>query len=237
MGKSNAAGAGLTAEATMIKKIIQCLLLSLVLVSISTTGASAGSTRSETETKNVAVSIHNASCDEHGKIAFDWVITNAGKQPVYIYATFLKGHAVSSDFDESSHLLTLWTSRPSEADFAVNAYPQAKFVKVQPGASLRGHFADSPKRKPPVIGATQLAFAVAFGQSTESVEAALREAHYVHPANPIVQWQQIAKSAPVPLHSCNLKSAMTASRDSTDTIDPQTGNLHLTIPLVAKRDQ
>jgi hypothetical protein len=30
---------------------------------------------------------------------------------------------------------------------------------------------------------------------------------------------------------------MTASRDSTDTIDPQTGNLHLTIPLVAKRDQ
>jgi hypothetical protein len=73
-----------------------------------------------------------------------------------------------------------------------------------------------------VIGATQLAFAIAFGQSIESVETALREAHYVHPANLIVQWQQSAKSAPVPLNSCTLKSVMTGGSEGTDTVNPKT---------------
>jgi hypothetical protein len=200
----------------MTKTISRCLLSLLVLTSTAISGTSTALTQAQAATNYVMVSIQRASCDEQGRLAFDWVITNSEKEPVYIYATFLKGHAVSLDFDESSHLLTVWTSRPSEADFAVNAYPRAKFLKIQPGAVVRGHFADSPKRKPPVIGATQLAFAVAFGQSTESVETALREARYVHPANPIVRWQQIAKSASVPLHSCSLKSAMTmdVKRDS-----------------------
>ena len=224
-GGPPATGAGLAAEATIKEKIIRCLLFSLVFAFMSTAGVRAGLARFEADTQNVTVSIHNASCDAQGKLVFDWVITNSDRQPAYVYTTFLRRGAASSDFDEASHLLTIWTTLPSGATYAVNAYPRAKFVKLQPGAVLRGHFADSPKRKPPVQGAIQLAFAVAFGQSIESVETALRQGHYVHPANPIVQWQQIAKSAPVPLYSCNLKSAMTASGASADTIDQTTGNL------------
>ncbi len=191
----------------MTNKITRCSILSLVLAFISTAGAGRGIAQSKTERNDVMVSISRASCSTQGKLAFDWVITSSEKEPVYVYATFLKGPAVSLDFDESSHLLTIWTSRSSEADFAVNDYPRARFLKLQPGSALRGWFVDSPKRRPPVVGATQLAFAVAFGRETESVETALREAKYIHPANPIVQWQRIAKSAPVPLRSCTLKSA------------------------------
>ncbi len=188
----------------MTNTITRCLLLSLLLSSVQG-GSSKASVRSEAKAQNVTVSIRNASCKPHGKIILDWTITNSDKQPVYVYSTFLKDRAASLTFDESSHLLTIWTSRPSEATFAVNAYPRAKFAELQPGAALRGHFADSPKRNPPIVGATQLAFAIAFGQRIESVQAALREGHYVHPANPIVQWQQIAKSPPVPLRGCAIK--------------------------------
>ncbi len=174
----------------MTNTITRCLLLSLLLSSVQG-GSSKASVRSEAKAQNVTVSIRNASCKPHGKIILDWTITNSDKQPVYVYSTFLKDRAAS---------LT-----PSEATFAVNAYPRAKFAELQPGAALRGHFADSPKRNPPIVGATQLAFAIAFGQRIESVQAALREGHYVHPANPIVQWQQIAKSPPVPLRGCAIK--------------------------------
>lgn len=190
----------------MTGRIICCLLLTLGLASIATGRTGREPASSNPVVPTVTVSIQKASCDKRGKVAFDWAITNSGRQPVYVYATFLGGHAVSLEFDEPSHLLTVWTSRPSEADFAVNAYPPAKFVKLKPGAVLRGHFVDSPKRKPPVTGATQLAFAVAFGESTESVETAIREGRYVHPANPLVQWQQIVKSPPVSVRSCTLKA-------------------------------
>lgn len=185
--------------------IVGWIVFSLVVASIASSGASAGSTAQKTDTQNVTVSIHNALCSKQGKVDFDWVIKNSENKPVYIYATFLKSHAVSLDFDEVLRLITVWTSRAAEAEFAVNAYPRARFLKLRPGAVLHGHFTDSPKRYPAIINGTQLAFAIAFGQSTESVENALREGHYVHPANPIVEWQQVAKSAPVPLRSCNLK--------------------------------
>jgi hypothetical protein len=191
----------------MTNRITRYSILSVVLAFFSAAGVGKGIAQSKTERNNVMVSISRASCSTQGKLSFDWVITGSEKEPVYVYGTFLKGPAVSLDFDESSRLLTIWTSRSSEADFAVNDYPRAKFLKLQPGSALRGRFVDSPKRKPPIGGVTQLAFAVAFGRETESVETALREAKYIHPANQIVQWQRIATSPPVPLHSCTLKSA------------------------------
>src|SRR5262249_54311979 len=147
-----------------------------------------------TQDNDVTVSIRNISCTERGRIAFRWTISNLGKQEVYVYSTFLKGPTVSLEFDERLKLLTLWTSRSGEATFGVNAYPEAKFTPLKPGRFLRGHFSDSPKRNPAVTGATGLVFVVAFGHELESVETALREGHYVHPANPIVRWQQVAKS-------------------------------------------
>lgn len=182
----------------MTKTIAKCFLL-LVVIASASWGLSTGSARSNVESQNVTVSIQSVSCDQKGKVTLDWLITNSGKTPVHVYATFLKGPTASLDFNESSHLLTIWTSLSSEATFGVNAYPQAKFVKVMPGAVLRGRFTDSPKRNPPIKGVTQIAFAVAFGQSVESVQTRLRGGNYIHPANPIVQWQQIAKSAPAPL--------------------------------------
>ena len=202
MGKSNAARTGFGAKA-MMKIVVKCFTLGLAF--ILTGGTSTCAAQSGSDEKKMAVSIHHVLCDGLGKLALDWVITNTQKEPAYVYATFLRGPTVALDFDAPSHLVTVWTSRPAEATFAVNDYPRPKFVRLRPGAVLRGRFVDYPRRKPPVVGATQLVFAIAFGQSAESVENELREGHYGHPANPIVQWQQIAKSAPVPLHSCTLR--------------------------------
>lgn len=165
-----------------------------------------------TDERTVSLSIDNASCDDRGKPVFDWAITNPAREPIYVYSTFLKGPAASRSFDEKSHVYTIWTSLPEKADYSVNDYPPAKFIPLKPGEILRGRFIEYPGRpdlctncgKLPK-GVTRIAFQVAFGSSTESVETELRGGHYVHPGNPIVQWQQIAKSAPVPLHSCALK--------------------------------
>ncbi|HEY6338658.1 MAG TPA: hypothetical protein VIW68_09215 [Candidatus Sulfotelmatobacter sp.] len=154
-------------------------------------------------------SISNGSCDDR-RPDFDWKISNSEKQTVYVYSTFLKGPSASSDYDKASHVYTIWTSLPREADFAVNDYPNAEFLQLRPGESLRGRFVEGLDKSCPACGivpegATKIALQVAFGITTESVKAELRQGHYVHPANPIVCWQQIAVSPSIPLPSCGQK--------------------------------
>jgi hypothetical protein len=171
--------------------------------------AGAGFSKPVSDVRTISVSITNASCDHRNKPAFDWEITNPAGEPVFIYSTFLKGQSAGSTLDESLHLYTIWTSLPKEADYSVNDYRPAMFVSLKSGETLKGRFVEYPGVPDTCAecgkvprGATNLEFAVAFGWETDSVKKELRDGGYVHPANPIVHWQQIAKSAPAPLRGC-----------------------------------
>lgn len=198
---------------------LRYFLLLLLFVYPLAAGSGVGFATIGTNAGTVSVSIDSVSCDPRGKPRFDWIITNHEKQPVYIYSTFLRGPAASRSFDERSHVYTIWTSLPEKADYSVNDYSPAKFILLKSGEVLRGRFLEYPRHPDGCAkcgklpkGAANISFAVAFGGSTESVEKALREGHYIHPANPIVEWQQIAKSAPVQLHGCIAAGSKTGNR-------------------------
>jgi hypothetical protein len=179
-----------------------------VLLVLSASGQ-IGSTAFEASDRGLSLSISNGSCDDR-RPAFDWSISNGEKQTVFLYSTFLKGPSASSNYDEASHVYTIWTSLPKMADFSVNDYPNAEFRELRPGEYLRGRFVEGPDKSCVTCGivpkeATKMALQVAFGFSTESVKAELKQGHYVHPANPIVRWQEIAISPSIPLPSCGQK--------------------------------
>ena len=65
-----------------------------------------------------------------------WRIENHSAKPIVIYASFLYGPAAGHH--EASGREDIYTSLMKPLDVDVNAYPEAKFVQVAPGASLEG---------------------------------------------------------------------------------------------------
>jgi len=162
--------------------------------------------------KGLLVSVDNVSCDERALPIFDWKISNPTQATAFIYATFLHGPAASWQLDSSTHVFTVWSSLPNKADYAVNDYPRARFLPIKAGETISGRYIGRlPKQRPcSSCGqvpkeAASLVFAVAFGWSTDSVESQLRTGNYVHPANPIVDWQIVSRSPPVRFHECGAR--------------------------------
>ncbi len=95
------------------------------------------------------------------------------------------------------------TSLMHKAPVGVNFYPEAQFLKLAPGKSIRGTLRDAELPDSVVKAGPKAAMLnVAFGSEIAQLEQAVRMARLSdqHPANPIVEWQTIAHSNVMALH-------------------------------------
>jgi hypothetical protein len=126
-----------------------------------------------------------------------WMIVNDSSKPVVIYSTFLYGPAVDHRVSVQGGA-ELFTSLIEHSEVDVNAYPKAKFIKLSPGESIQGDFKDSPLSESWVSAGMKICLDVAYGADDAIVRRAIAEQamnpHGGHPANPIVDWQQICQS-------------------------------------------
>ena len=138
----------------------------------------------------------------HERLVVTWRVTNVGTRPVYVYSTFLNGPAAGFE-ENSQRVLNLHTSLKGKVDAGVNSYPEAKFTGLSPGESIHGTLQDRTLcSELPKPRAKALVMDVAYGYEVEGVKAALLRSSNDpnrHPANPIVDWRELAKSNPTPL--------------------------------------
>src|SRR5260370_2263159 len=74
----------------------------------------------------------------HGSsLSFDWRISNSSSKRVYVYATFLWGPAALEPTNQAG-LVRVRTSLSTPEPAGVNAYPPAKFLRIEPGGVLSG---------------------------------------------------------------------------------------------------
>src|SRR5260370_24338611 len=85
----------------------------------------------------------------HGSsLSFDWRISNSSSKRVYVYATFLWGPAALEPTNQAG-LVRVRTSLSTPEPAGANAYPPAKFLRIEPGAVLSGRFT-TVKRQPEI---------------------------------------------------------------------------------------
>ena len=146
------------------------------------------------------VQVMSTKCDHHALFA-KWRITNNADKQIFVYSTFLHGPA--AELERSGRVLVVHTSITRKSHhIAVNYYPPATFIEIEPGSSIVGDFKDRDAcSNSGKTGPTSVALSLAFGFEIESVKKALStiDTSEEHPANPIVDWRKIAQSEPVPL--------------------------------------
>ena len=136
----------------------------------------------------LSVSLSNARL-HHKTLSFAWHIDNRSSEPLYVYSTFLNGPAAATTAHGT--VLQERTSLKATEPVGVNAYPPAKFLRIEPGGFLDGKFVDRQANLTLLKGATTVEMEVAFGREAEEVtrQVALTSRNGNHPANPIVAWQ------------------------------------------------
>jgi hypothetical protein len=136
----------------------------------------------------LSVSLSNARL-HHKTLSFAWHIDNRSSEPLYVYSTFLNGPPAATTANGT--VLQERTSLSATEPVGVNAYPPAKFLRIEPGGVLDGKFVDRQVNLTMLKGITTVEMEVAFGREAEEVtrQVALTSRNGNHPANPIVTWQ------------------------------------------------
>jgi hypothetical protein len=107
-----------------------------------------------------------------------------------VYATFLPGPAAVAPINQSG-LIKVRTSLSTIESVGVNAYPAAKFLRIEPNGVLTGKFVERKLNLDVLKGAKAVELEVAFGSKIDELERriAATSLNGEHPANPIVAWQ------------------------------------------------
>lgn len=153
---------------------------------------------------------------------FHWKITNDLDTAVYAYDFYLWGPAYH--VERSGNRLVIETTPISEeASCPPNRFPPVLLLVIGPHRTIEGDFSDSEIRE---TAGKIVTLRIAVGADPYSVVAEAKKfmsSGCTHnPYDAIVRWGTILES-----------NTLQFQVESTDAIDPQTGNLHLTIPLVA----
>ena len=92
----------------------------------------------------------------------------------------------------------------AHSDVDVNNYPKADLVDLRPGEQIEGDLVDSVLVDRWAMPNERLSLDVAYGYDKDALQRALAgqasNPRGGHPANPIVEWQKIAKSNRILLH-------------------------------------
>lgn len=137
---------------------------------------------------DLSVSLSDARLS-HKTLSFRWHLTNKSGGPLYVYATFLNGPPAATAVQ--SGVICEKTSLSTAEPVGVNAYPPAKFLRIEAGETLDGKFVDRQAGTAVFTGVTTVEMEVAFGKEVEELkrQIALTSRNGNHPANPIVSWR------------------------------------------------
>jgi len=176
----------------MKKSIALTLLLALL-----------GMTRTtwcEEKNARLKIAVTEALLTPDGVLHCKWKISNAGREVVHVYGTFL--HGPSDDMldvqGRTAVVRTTWL-REVKADPAYY-FPKPEFIDLAPGTEITGAL----ERRPPAKGnAGQLQnveIVVGYGTDIEKVNRDIQQSlakGAEFQANAVVRWQSLASSAPV----------------------------------------
>lgn len=169
-----------------------------VLVLMPLTGLTTG--EKAEDAGSLQVTISKVVAMKEGGIRLDWRLTNPSNSPLFVYSTFLRGPA--TEWGAQGEVCEIHTSLAEKMfDVQLNYYPKAEFMEIEPGGERNGVFADSrPSAECQKSHPKGMIFLVGYGSDIRAVKEALQRVyssnslHPEHPANPIVDWQHIAKS-------------------------------------------
>jgi hypothetical protein len=165
---------------------------SILLLVLTLPFTSSGSLPAQNLPVILSVSLANARI--HGSsLSFDWQLANHSTKPLYVYATFLNGPAVLPPANQAG-IIKVRTSLNAREPVAVNAYPAARFLLVEPGSLISGRFSEKKLDRDVLVGAKKVEMQVAFGFEVDKLKREISSTAYngEHPANPIVAWQTVA---------------------------------------------
>lgn len=169
-----------------------------------------------TEDTPPLVQIEIAQPAKLGKpLQLHWRITNNAKRPVFIYSTLLHNEYFV-EFNASVEQKTIevrflrlraWGDRSPPYYF-----PKTEFARIDPGESIEGQLVSresfrvvvrdrsvglKAKEEQITPGIWSIQALVAYGYEIESVQQSSSSLEDGHPADPVVQWQKVARSKPV----------------------------------------
>ena len=127
----------------------------------------------------------------HKTLSFTWHLKNRSSEPLYVYSTFLSGPPAATAAQPQPGVICERTSLRTAETAGVNAYPPAKFLRIEAGETVDGRFVDRQADPAVFRGITTVEMEVAFGREVEELkrQIALTSGNGNHPANPIVSWQ------------------------------------------------
>ena len=136
----------------------------------------------------LSVSLSDARLS-HKTLSFTWHLKNRSSEPLYVYSTFLNGPPAATAVQPG--VICERTSLRTAETAGVNAYPPAKFLRIEAGETLDGRFVDRQADAAVFRGITTVEMEVAFGREVEELkrQIVLSSGNGNHPANPIVSWQ------------------------------------------------
>jgi len=107
-----------------------------------------------------------------------------------VYSTFLEGPAALVPTNQGG-LVSVRTSLRTPEPAGVNAYPSAKFLRIESGGVLTGRFMETKLDTSVLKGANTLEMEVAFGTEIDELkrQISMTSRNGEHPGNPIVAWQ------------------------------------------------
>ena|ERR1700694_1335117 len=188
----------------LITKIMLSVLLGWTSVSLSAQSTESPLLQGPNESK-LEVHISNVTYSCATGIRFDWRLKSASPSVVYIYTPFLAGQAADLlEYDYGTGTVLIPTSTKGEASFPPYSYPEPTFRPLALQEVIEGHFREpiSSQLSCKSLRPKKLVFEIAWGTDTRKVLteiARVKKEGRVHPANPIVHWQKLARSEPAPI--------------------------------------
>ena len=170
----------------MIKHKVRILLLLSSLASMIFSGNAMGQA-SNSSVLSISVSHARVSWST---LSFDWCLRNGSREPIYVYSSFLYGPAALEPVNDKG-TIRVRSSLKTPESVGVNAYPPAKFVRIEPGATLAGKFHESKLDRSILREARAVELEVGFGAEVDELKRKISATgrNGEHPANPIVAWQ------------------------------------------------
>lgn len=170
----------------MIRRRVQISLLLSCLAPLFVAGNAMGQT---SNTSALSISLSHAQVGR-SSLSFDWLLRNASREPIYVYSSFLYGPAALEPVNDNG-TIRVRSSLKTPESVGVNAYPSAKFLRIEPGATLSGKFQERKLDRPVLKGARAVEMEVAIGGEVDEVKRkiSMTARNGEHPANPIVAWQ------------------------------------------------
>jgi len=148
-----------------------------------------------------ALEVQIGGVHRHGsRVEFDWSISNHTRVRLYVYATHLNGPAAEWKVDQVSSVTEIYASYTRTSDASVNDYLPARFIRIDPGRTLKGRFSDDVPADL-LVGSDRIRFFVAYGLEIRRLQRDLRYAFRHcsgHPLNPVVRWQWFSESNVAP---------------------------------------